>query len=438
MTTPTVQIGIDIGGSDYLPHTYLSITHPDGRTTEYGFAPAITGVAGPGKIDITGPGAGRDVHESNYKTSPLPLSESQYDKVMEKINRSIPNPPNYVVTGRSPLWPDARNCTQWAIDVWNYASLPPIYGVTAGAWNPYGQWMVSQINRAFRAALTRLLTDPLAIDLDGDGIETVGINGAATTILFDHDANGTRTGTGWLKADDGWLVRDLDGNGSIDSGRELFGVDTRITSTDIIAGTVNQTVTHERNAYSGFDALRVLDTGLGGNGSAGNGDGLIDAQDAAFAELRVWRDLNQDGISQPGELLSLAAAGIASISIQSSLSNTDLGNGNAVAATATVTRSSGAPTQVGGVGVGTAGNLELADNPFYRTFTDTIPLTAAAQALPEVGGSGWVRDLREGMSLGSGGALAGAVASAHSQATATIRTLVSRSFGAFPEIARIG
>ncbi|WP_211091496.1 hypothetical protein, partial [Pseudothauera rhizosphaerae] len=47
--------------------------------------------------------------------------------------------------------------------------------------------------------------DPLVLDLDGDGIETRGIDG---TILFDHDGDGIRTGTGWVKADDALLVLD--------------------------------------------------------------------------------------------------------------------------------------------------------------------------------------------------------------------------------------
>ena len=47
-----------------------------------------------------------------------------------------------------------------------------------------------------------------------------------SVILFDHNADGVKTGTGWLNGDDAWLVLDRDGNGTIDSGRELFGVET--------------------------------------------------------------------------------------------------------------------------------------------------------------------------------------------------------------------
>ena len=48
-----------------------------------------------------------------------------------------------------------------------------------------------------------------------------------------------------------------------------------------------------------------------------------------------------------------------------------------------------------------AGNLELASNPFYRQFTDVIPVSPAAAALPVVRASGWVRDMGEALSLGT-------------------------------------
>lgn len=60
--------------------------------------------------------------------------------------------------------------------------------------------------------------DPLTLDLDGDGIETTSSRDG-TIILFDHDGDGIKTATGWIKPDDGWLVLDRNGNGSIDFGR---------------------------------------------------------------------------------------------------------------------------------------------------------------------------------------------------------------------------
>ena len=114
---------------------------------------------------------------------------------------------------------------------------------------------------------------------------------------FDANANanadGIKTGTAWAAADDGMLVWDRNGNGSIDSGRELFGDETILAN--------------GQKAANGFAALAELDTGSLVNGIiVGAGDGKFDAKDAQYANLRVWRDLNQDGISQAGELQTLA------------------------------------------------------------------------------------------------------------------------------------
>jgi hypothetical protein len=145
--------------------------------------------------------------------------------------------------------------------------------------------------------------DPLTFDLDGDGIETTG---RGNRIVFDHNADGVKNGTGWVNADDGLLVLDRDGNGTIDSGRELFG-DNTIKS-------------NGERAQNGFDALADWDV---------NEDGVIDAQDEIFTELRLWRDLNQDGISQSEELLTLSDLNIASINLQNTKNNTNLnGTGN--------------------------------------------------------------------------------------------------------------
>jgi hypothetical protein len=160
--------------------------------------------------------------------------------------------------------------------------------------------------------------DPLAIDMDGDGIETVGISTTAP-VLFDHNADGLKTATGWLKGDDAWLVRDLNGNGTIDSGLELFGVDTDITVNGVT-----------RKATTGFEALSSLDS---------NGDRVFNASDAAFTQVKLWQDLNQDGISQANELSTLANKGITAISLTPTTTNTTLGTtGNIVTGKATVTR----------------------------------------------------------------------------------------------------
>ncbi len=208
-------------------------------------------------------------------------------------------------------------------------------------------------------------TDPLVMDLDNDGIETIGIGN--TVVVFDHNADGIRTGTGWVKSDDGFLVLDRNDNGVIDSGRELFGVDTLKSNGNL--------------ASNGFDALSDLDS---------NHDDVFDQNDEEFAQVKIWRDFNQNGIATANELFSLPQMGIISINLNATVKNVNFGNGNVQTAAA-------AHLMVDGTGQ--TGNLDLANNPFYREFTDTIPTTEQALNLPDTKGSGFVRDLCEAVSL---------------------------------------
>jgi len=73
-----------------------------------------------------------------------------------------------------------------------------------------------------------------------------------------------------------------------------------------------------RPAVDGWDALGSLDA---------NGDGIVDAQDAAFTHLRVWVDSNGDGVTDTGELQTLAQHGITGLHLAHDGSRSDnLGN----------------------------------------------------------------------------------------------------------------
>lgn len=220
-----------------------------------------------------------------------------------------------------------------------------------------------------RAQETPQRRDPLTFDLDGDGIETIGIN-PNSPILFDHDSDGVKTATGWVKADDAFLVLDRNGNGTIDSGRELFG-----DSTPSLAG---------GNAADGFAALADQDT---------NADGKVDANDANFANLRLWQDLNQNGISEANELFTLSDAGIASITVAKIENSVLLPNGNVIADVGSYTRTDGSAGELGTTG--NLGDVDLREDTFHSEFTDAIPLTTEAESLPAMHGSGQVRDLQE-------------------------------------------
>ncbi len=214
--------------------------------------------------------------------------------------------------------------------------------------------------------------DPLTLDLDGDGIETVAVS-STNPILFDHDGDGLKNATGWIKPDDGLLVMDRNGNGTIDNGTELFG-----DSTNLYGG---------GKAADGFAALAQEDT---------NGDGKIGSADANFAYLRVWRDLNQNGISESGELATLASLNIASIDIAKKNNSQPLPGGNEIADLGTYTKTDGSTGTVGEVMK--LADVNLAVDTFHRQFPDSVPLAAGVTALPNMQGSGLVRDLWEAMS----------------------------------------
>ena len=224
--------------------------------------------------------------------------------------------------------------------------------------------------RAWRQAV-----DPLMLDLDGDGLELKRADG---TVLFDHNADGIRTGTGWINSDDGILVRDLNGDGSITSGRELFGADTLKLNGQL--------------ATNGFDALADLDF---------NHDGNFTSADAAWSSVKVWRDLDQDGVSDAGELFTLDALGISRIGVVGSATNTTGGTQAGTTVNANLIAQSASFTQtVDGAAATdrTVGTVDLENNPFYREFTTHVPVTAQAAALPNMQGSGRARDLDESAS----------------------------------------
>jgi hypothetical protein len=164
------------------------------------------------------------------------------------------------------------------------------------------QTLQTQINQSTNQAnqfiAPPVRRDPLAFDLDGDGIEITNTNNG---VMFDHNNNNVKTNTAWLSGDDSWLTLDKNKNGVIDNGAELFGDNT-----------IKQDGT---TAKDGIDALKDLDN---------NQDGIINNQDIQFANLKLWQDKNQDGISQQTELKTLSELGIKSIDLTRTGINKDL------------------------------------------------------------------------------------------------------------------
>jgi Ca2+-binding RTX toxin-like protein len=162
---------------------------------------------------------------------------------------------------------------------------------------------------------------PIVLDLDLDGVELVSFHGS--TVTFDMDSDGVRDTTGWVGSDDGLLALDRDGNGTIDHISEISFVGD-------LTG-----------AVSDLEGLSAFDT---------DGSGSLDAGDARYGEFRVWRDANQDGVSQAGELRTLAEAGVQAVDLSFERTGAEpTASDNVVYATAQWRDAAGAAHAVGDV-----------------------------------------------------------------------------------------
>lgn len=129
--------------------------------------------------------------------------------------------------------------------------------------------------------------DPLVINFDGNAAELSDLK-----FDFDIDADGQADRISFVGPGSGFLVLDRNGNGRIDDGSELFGARTG----------------------DGFAELAAYDT---------DGNGWIDENDAAFADLRVWTK-GGDGADH---LSTLAARNIGALYLGKAATPFDLKDG---------------------------------------------------------------------------------------------------------------
>jgi hypothetical protein len=129
---------------------------------------------------------------------------------------------------------------------------------------------------------------PLVLSFDGAPVRME----AAPAATFDIDGAGACISTDWPTSVTPWLALDIDRDGVVDSGAELFGSGTHLRSGS--------------RASNGFEALAALDS---------NGDGRISSADERFADLVLWSDVDGDKRGVLGELDPLATRGILSIAL---------------------------------------------------------------------------------------------------------------------------
>lgn len=148
---------------------------------------------------------------------------------------------------------------------------------------------------------------PIIVDLAGDGIR---LTSAEDGVVFQLRP-GRFALWAWPErgSDDAFLALDVNGDGRIGDGSELFG---------------DGSIQIASAAPNGFMALAYYDSAEQG----GNGDGVIDARDAVWPRLRLWRDADHDAFSAPGELRTLAEAGVHSFSLDVTPTTAVDGHGN--------------------------------------------------------------------------------------------------------------
>ncbi|MDE2442729.1 MAG: hypothetical protein KGP14_17080, partial [Betaproteobacteria bacterium] len=138
----------------------------------------------------------------------------------------------------------------------------------------------------FKNGETASVISPIILDLDGKGVKT--LTSAQSRATFDLNGDGQRDDTSWIGGTEGFLFLDRDGNGTLSGANEM-------SFTDDVPG-----------AASDLAGLRAFDS---------NGDGRLSADDAQFAQFKVWRDANSNGTVDRGEVLSLDAAGVKAINL---------------------------------------------------------------------------------------------------------------------------
>lgn len=162
----------------------------------------------------------------------------------------------------------------------------------------YVEWRACIDREGIWDPLTCTCGSPIVVDVSGDGFD---LTGALDGVMFRLENTGVYRQTAWTAAgsDEAWLVLDRNANGTIDSGRELFGDSTP------------QPQMQPGEVKNGFRALAVFDRLDRG----GNNDGFINRDDTVFDDLRLWTDENHNGISEASELRSLRDSGLKRIDL---------------------------------------------------------------------------------------------------------------------------
>ncbi|MEY3666234.1 MAG: hypothetical protein RLZZ153_2416, partial [Pseudomonadota bacterium] len=173
-------------------------------------------------------------------------------------------------------------------DYWSATPAAPTLGQHTIVRLHSGQVTSGGGTSAFSVALQVL---PIVIDLNRDGALSYG------NVVMDVNGDGLLDATRWAGAQDGVLVWDKYHDGQVhDHSQYAFA------QYDTSSAAKGQTATDLSGLADAFDS---------------NDDGVFDARDAQFADFSVWQDANQNGVSDAGEVKTLAELGLSSLNLSS-------------------------------------------------------------------------------------------------------------------------
>ncbi len=217
--------------------------------------------------------------------------------------------------------------------------------------------------------LNKVPSSPLILSPDKNAVLTTSI---LHGVYFDLDNNGHKEWTAWTLQ--GILCFDIDEDGVISNGGELFG---------------NHTILKNgQKAANGFEALKEKDS---------NHDGKIDENDELYHKLLIWFDRNQDGISQPDEIMTLIEAGVKGIDLNYKNTSYVDSNGNSHKQQGSYTLADGSIANI--TDVWFQSDLSNTKDNSKLTWSDEVA------KLTNLSGLGNAHDLRNAMMLDTTGRL---------------------------------
>jgi len=238
-----------------------------------------------------------DRHEPEiyYAACPEPLQAQQCEYDVEFRVDGCVEPPEHQTGG---------NCTVEQVPFSNYMTTCQLRGGFCGSMYCFSCWHGTSANETNQGTCTAY-HPPVCPDNNNNGIcdkdeEEGGVINPGSPILvnlgqgpwrflgaalFDLQGHGQAALWSWPDGQLAFLALDINDNGVIDNGRELFGdqIDT-----------------------NGFERLRDFDS---------NHDGVVNPMDDIWPHLQLWLDANRNGVTDAGELTTVNESQIVEFSL---------------------------------------------------------------------------------------------------------------------------